>query len=190
MSQSMTEPTDMTDQGPSPKRPTGADQASGADQAIANAGGPLMSQAPAPNRVPAYVNTMMTLILRSPFHAMVSRQIMLITFTGRKSGRNYTTPISYTRVDNQVMAFTGGRWAHNLRGGAPVVLQLQGRRRTGSALLVDDRPVAVEALRAHLTALPGDAKYYGVTIDSAGQPNTDQVARAAEHVALLRITLD
>ena len=42
----------------------------------------------------------MKFILRSPLHGMVSKYLTLITFTGRKSGKNYTTPVSYSQDDN------------------------------------------------------------------------------------------
>ena len=58
-----------------------------------------MSQTPT---VPPYVNQAMKLVLRSPVHGMVSNSIMLITFTGRKSGKAYTTPVSFTQLDDQV----------------------------------------------------------------------------------------
>ncbi|MDE0053611.1 MAG: hypothetical protein OXT64_05055, partial [Gammaproteobacteria bacterium] len=38
------------------------------------------------------INAGMRLLLRSPLHALASRSLMLITFTGRVTGRTYTTP--------------------------------------------------------------------------------------------------
>jgi hypothetical protein len=48
----------------------------------------------------------MKLVLRSPAHGVVSKTILLITFTGRKSGKTYTTPVSYSQFDDQVYVFT------------------------------------------------------------------------------------
>ena len=36
-------------------------------------------------------------LLRSPFHGMLSNGMMLITVSGRKTGKKYTTPVDYTR---------------------------------------------------------------------------------------------
>ena len=52
-----------------------------------------MSQA---TTVPPFVNNAMKFVLRSPVHGMVSKFTLLITFTGCKSGKTYTTPVSYT----------------------------------------------------------------------------------------------
>ncbi len=43
---------------------------------------------------------------RSPLHFLVSKSIMLITFTGRKTGNRYTTPISYLPEGDTVTVFT------------------------------------------------------------------------------------
>ena len=43
--------------------------------------------------IPPIVNKTMKLILRSPMHGVVSKSMLLISFTGRKSGKTYTTPV-------------------------------------------------------------------------------------------------
>ena len=68
-----------------------------------------MSQTPT---IPPIVNSTMKFVLRSPVHGMVSKTILLITFTGRKSGKTYSTPVSYSQTGDQVAIFThasGGR---------------------------------------------------------------------------------
>jgi hypothetical protein len=42
-------------------------------------------------------NGFMRAILRSPLHGLVSNNVILITFTGRKSGNTYTMPVNYVR---------------------------------------------------------------------------------------------
>src|SRR5262249_17743027 len=41
------------------------------------------------------INPVIRALLRSPVHGLMSKSLMLITFTGRKSGRRYTTPVRY-----------------------------------------------------------------------------------------------
>ena len=88
------------------------------------------------NRIIHKLNPLIITILRSPLHPMMSKAIMLITFTGRKSGKRYTTPVSYSRQGETVYVFTHGTWWKNLRGGAPVSLRLRGQDRNGFALPV------------------------------------------------------
>ena len=48
------------------------------------------------------INPVMRFILRSPLHVIFSSGIMLITFTGRKSGRKFTTPVRYLQDGDTV----------------------------------------------------------------------------------------
>ncbi len=62
--------------------------------------------------VPSFVTETMKFLLRSPIHGMVSKTVLLITFTGRKSGKSFTTPVDYSQEGVQVSLFshaTGGR---------------------------------------------------------------------------------
>jgi len=44
-----------------------------------------------------WYNPIMKWILGSPLHRVVSKSTMLVTFTGRKSGKQYTIPVNYVR---------------------------------------------------------------------------------------------
>lgn len=44
-----------------------------------------------------WYNSIMKWILRSPLHGLINKSIMLITYTGRKSGKVYTIPVNYVR---------------------------------------------------------------------------------------------
>ena len=48
-----------------------------------------------PRLVRILINSLVTAILRSPWHGMRSNRLLLLTFTGRKSGKEFTTPIRY-----------------------------------------------------------------------------------------------
>jgi hypothetical protein len=41
---------------------------------------------------------------------------MIITFTGKKSGKQYATPVSYFQENGSIVCFTHGHWWKNLRG--------------------------------------------------------------------------
>jgi hypothetical protein len=77
--------------------------------------------------VPPFINQTMKLVLSSPVHGMVSKTILLINFTGRKSGKTYTTPVSYSQTNDQVFIFTHAAWWKNLLCTTPVTLLLRGR---------------------------------------------------------------
>jgi deazaflavin-dependent oxidoreductase (nitroreductase family) len=146
-----------------------------------------MSQTPS---IPPYVNSAMRFVLRSPAHGMVSKSILLITFTGRKSGKTYTTPVSYSQSDDQVYVFTHAAWWKNLRSGRPVTLRLRGREFQGLAEPVaEDKQAVAAGLMEHLRKVPSDARYYGVTFDDRSRPRAEEVAKAAQSVVMISIRL-
>ena len=146
-----------------------------------------MSETPT---IPPIVNETMKFILRSPMHGMVSKSVLLISFTGRKSGKTYTTPVSYSQTGDQVRIFTHADWWKNLRSGAPVTLRLRGRELNGLAEPVAaDKQTVAAGLAAHLRRVPSDAKYYGVTFDEAGSPKADEVAEAVRSVVMICVQL-
>ena len=140
--------------------------------------------------IPPFFNKIMSTVLRSPLHGMVSKSIMLITFTGRKSGKTYTTPISYTRDGNLVTAFTHAKWARNLVGGAPVTLMIKNKALQGQADVVSDEKEAIAGgLKAHLSQVRSDAKFYDVKFDDDGNPNWEAVVRAADNCEMIWVKL-
>jgi deazaflavin-dependent oxidoreductase (nitroreductase family) len=144
-----------------------------------------MSQTPT---IPPFVNNAMKFVLRSPAHRMVSKTILLITFTGRKSGKTYTTPVSYSQHDDQVYVFTHADWWKNLRSGTPVTLRIQGREIQGLAEPVaEDKQAVAAGLRHHLQKVPSDAGFYGVTFDDQRNPRAEEVQKAAQTVVMIRI---
>ena len=54
-----------------------------------------------------YFNPAATFILSSRLHAVMSGRLALLAFTGRKTGRSYTTPASYVREGSSLRS---GRW--------------------------------------------------------------------------------
>lgn len=82
-------------------------------------------------------NRVVALLLRSPLHPLVSRQLALITVTGRRSGKSYALPVGYRRTGDRVTIPVGWPerklWWRNLRGGSRVRLRLGNEERGGVA---------------------------------------------------------
>lgn len=139
--------------------------------------------------MPPLFNRVMTWLLRSPFHRLVSSSILTITFTGRKSGKIYTTPLSYSRQGEQLIVFTHSGWWKNLQGGAPVTVRVQGQDVQGRADAIAGDPATIlPYLRTHLTQLTRDLRYYAVKLDADGKPNEADLVQAAAHSVLICIT--
>jgi deazaflavin-dependent oxidoreductase (nitroreductase family) len=121
---------------------------------------------------------------------VISNYLLLITFTGRKSGKTYTTPVSYSQEDDVVTIFTHANWWKNLRRDTPITLHLRGRARQGLPQVVaEDQAAVAAALSAHLRKAPFDARFYDVTMDEAGEPDAADVQKAVETVVMIRVQL-
>ena len=92
-------------------------------------------------------NVPVSLVLRSPLHPLVSRQLALITVAGRRSGHQYTFPVGYRRDGERVTIPVGWPerklWWRNLRGGATVGLLIRGEHHTGRAEVRGDERAGV-----------------------------------------------
>jgi hypothetical protein len=66
------------------------------------------------------INLPMRLLLRLPFPTPLSRQLMLLSFTGRKTGRRYQQPVSYVPDGDTLLTPGGGKWKLNLQEGRPI----------------------------------------------------------------------
>ena len=78
-------------------------------------------------RPPKFANSIATFLLRSPLHGMMSSFLVLLTFTGRKSGKQYTIPVGYGRKGNTLSIFTDNKWYKNLQANPEVKVRLQGK---------------------------------------------------------------
>jgi deazaflavin-dependent oxidoreductase (nitroreductase family) len=139
------------------------------------------------------INPFVSAILHSPFHRFLSKSVLLLTITGRRSGRRYTTPVGYTREGDTVTVFSSGHtWCTNLRGGAAVAVWLGGRGRTGRAELIEDRARVLDEVWRYLTRFgPRDGgQRIGIGLDERHPPSPEQLASALEGHVVIRLTLD
>lgn len=146
-----------------------------------------MSTSTTPPTVPGYVNWTAERILRSRAHRLMSKNTMLLMFTGRKTGNRYTAVVRYVRRGDQLSCYTDSKWWINLRDNAAVELLVAGRKVAGSATVVAEPSAVAESLSAFLHAVPGDSRYYGVRRGADGLPDPDDIRAASVRTKLIRI---
>lgn len=147
---------------------------------------------PIPTFLYAIVNPAISALLRSPLHPLLSQVMISITFTGRKSGRRFTTPVAYSRQGKTLYVLANGPWWRNLRGGAPVTVWLQGIERCGRAFATDDPAELLPFLRRRLAEIGGVryARRLALSdLDSTREPTDAELLHAARGSALVRIEL-
>jgi hypothetical protein len=136
----------------------------------------------------AIINVIMRLLLRSPLHFISSSSLMLITFTGRNSGRQFTTPVRYFRDGETVRSFTSAesQWWRNLRGGADVVLRIEGRDAPYHATAVqNDSEEVRKRLQQYLGLFPQDAAYHDIRLNRDKSPVSEDLERASRSAILV-----
>ncbi len=138
-----------------------------------------------------WYNAIMAGLLRSPLHGLISKNFMLVTVTGKKTGKAYTTPVNYSREGNMltIVSQRNRTWWRNLRGGRPLTIHLQGQDLSASGIVIEDDAGVTSDLTAYLKKNPPLAKYFQVTLDATGQPQCNDVARAAKNRVVVHIQL-
>jgi hypothetical protein len=136
-------------------------------------------------------NPVMRRLLDSPVHWPLSRWFAVLAWRGRKTGRQYSTPVSYVREGDTVFVTTGDRWWRNLSGGAPVTMRIAGRWREANAQPIVD-PSANRAEHERLFhEHPWYRRLAGIPAARDGGPDSTAVARAvASGRVLVRIQLE
>ena len=132
-------------------------------------------------------NDFVTFMLRTPLHVFLGNT-MLITVTGCRTGKEYSTPVGFYREGDclWVMTSRDRTWWRNLRRGANVSLLLKGKNihAFGEAELNEN---VVEArMLDYVRQIPMVAKSLGIRMENK-TPNEEDVRRAARDRLFVKI---
>ena len=130
-------------------------------------------------------------LLRSPLHGLFDKNMMLISYNGRKSDKAYTLPVNYVRQNSEVLVMSrrDRTWWRNLRGGAPVKILMQGQWLSGTAVAIEENEAVAEVLTQFLLAAPQVAGYLEIPLDAQGEPDQTAVVAAAADRMMVQIQL-
>ncbi|HEX3425078.1 MAG TPA: nitroreductase/quinone reductase family protein [Acidimicrobiales bacterium] len=133
------------------------------------------------NRVPAA-------ILRSPAHRMLSSKTLLLSYTGRRSGRRYATPVNYHQRDDAILVATDSAWWRNFRTPAPATVLVRGTKLAVIGEVLGDPDEAATALAEIVRAQPSYGRWAHVRVE-AGEPNgADVRAEIARGRRVIRLS--
>ncbi len=142
----------------------------------------------------ARLSPLISLILRSPLHWLLSPGVMLITVTGHRSGRRYTLPVGYQRYGEVLTVMVSEarkkQWWRNYREPGPVVMRVRGRELRGQAEQVppDSDEFRICSERT-LRRMPWLGRVFQVAYDKRVGLTDDQVKRLGEEIAVVRVRL-
>ncbi len=138
------------------------------------------------------VNPLFMWLLRSPLHWVVSPGLVLLTITGRRTGREYTIPVGYQRDGELVIVLVSDapakQWWRNFREERPIRMLLRGQEVEGLALLVHP---ASEEFRGWagqtFQRLPFLGRQFGIRYDRRRGLTDEQVRHLGVEAAIVRI---
>jgi hypothetical protein len=142
-----------------------------------------------PSAVLRLVNPLLSALLRTPLAGPFGKQLMVLSFTGRKSGRQFTIPVSAHVIDNELYALTGAAWKVNFRGGAAAQVVHDGKTSTMRGELIGDRAV-VSDLYLRCTQAYGvkrAQRMIGVKFREQRVPTLDEFSEAVGRLKLVAI---
>jgi deazaflavin-dependent oxidoreductase (nitroreductase family) len=132
-------------------------------------------------RIMRAVNVPMRALLSLPFATPLSANLMLVRYTGRKSGKAYRQPVSYVRDGDALLTPGGGRWTLNLGGGRPVRIRLRGRDEATRPELVTDPAEAERLLGVIAEKNPRAARFIPIQRRPDGRIDPDALDAALRH---------
>ena len=136
------------------------------------------------------VNALMRAVLASGRGDPTHGRIALLSFTGRKSGRRYRTPVGVHDLDGAMVTLTSSGWRKNFRGGAPVTLRRGGTDLALTATLTEDPEQVADTYAALIGRFGHDkaARRLGIRINVDRAPTHDELADAARRSGLSVVT--
>ena len=141
------------------------------------------------------INPLVVGLLRSPLHWLLSPGLMLITVTGRRSGREYTIPVGYQKDGGLITVLASEaptkQWWRNFEAPSPTRLRVRGSELLGSGVLVAPGSHEFRAQSERtLRRLPFMAKVFGVDDYDRKQGLTEeQLGALGKKIAIVQIRI-
>lgn len=135
------------------------------------------------------VNPALKLLLHTPFAGPARQQLMVLDFTGRKSGRRFSIPLTAHLIDGILYALTGATWKYNFRDGTTAQVLHGGKTTTMRGELIENR-LLVTDLYYRCVEFYGVAhaeRVMGMAFRDHRMPTRDQFAQAVAELHLMAI---
>lgn len=136
-----------------------------------------------------YFNPLAARILASRLHWLLSSWLLDITYTGRKSGRTFSFPVTYARHDDKTLVAVVGQpdaktyWRNFTGKPGTVEMFLRGQPVWAQAeSLTDGGSEAGALLRSYVARHPRSSKARG--LPAASSPDADFTKAASDEVVL------
>jgi hypothetical protein len=144
-----------------------------------------------PSALIRIVNPMLGFLLRTPLAGPARKQLMVLSFTGRKTGRPYSIPVSAHVIDNDLYALTDAPWKQNFRGGADAQVVYDGKTTAMHGELIRDRGVVSDLFMrcAQSYGVQRAQRMMGLKFRDRRVPTLDEFAEAVDRMHLVAVQL-
>lgn len=135
------------------------------------------------------VNPVLGALLRTPLAGSARKQLMVLKFTGRKTGRQFAIPVSAHLIDGELYALAGAGWKHNFRDGATAQVVYDGKTTAMRGEWIRDRTVVPDL---YLKCAQGYGakraqRMMGLKFRDQTVPTRDEFAEAIDRLKLAAI---
>jgi hypothetical protein len=127
------------------------------------------------------VNVPMRFALSRKRPTPLSRRLMLLTYTGRRTGRKYRQPLSYVRDNEVLLTPGGGAWTLSLQENQPVTIRLAGSDIHMRPELVSDIDEAQRLIRIMGESNPAVRRFIAIPRTADGNLDSRRLREAIEH---------
>ena len=137
------------------------------------------------------INPFVALLARSPLHFIISYQVLVIKFKGRRSGKAYLVPVSYHEHESSYTCVTlrSNIWWRNLKDISHTQIWLKGKLMNVKIDLEFNNDQIVEStLKDLVTNNRVDAYFAKIKLNKDGLPDTDDLSNAAKLHTVLKFT--
>ena len=145
-----------------------------------------------PAAVLRIANPVMRFLLGTPVAGSLRDQMMVVSFSGRKTGRRYSIPLSAHRIHNDLYAITSAPWKHNFRDGAAAEVLHKGKTTTMRGELIQNHAVVADVCRrcAESYGVKRAQRMMGMKFRDTRIPTVEEFAEAVDrdHIAAIRFT--
>jgi hypothetical protein len=144
-----------------------------------------------PEAVLRAVNPALKFLLGTPLAGSARKQLMVLSFKGRKSGNPYSIPVSAHHIGDQLYALAGATWTRNFRGGADAEVLYDGKKTPMRGETIEDPAVVAELQHrvAESYGVKRAQRMMGLGFRDPRIPSVDEFKEACERENIVAVKL-
>lgn len=152
---------------------------------------PAVEMAHPPQALLRAVNPVLRVALRAPVLGSALKDFMVVTYTGRKSGRRFSVPVSAHPLDGDLYVILEAGWKHNFTDGAPAEVLHAGKTTPMRGELIKDPATVADIVHRVATGYgyKRAQRSMGLKFTTGTVPSLDEFTEASKRLGIAAIRL-